>query len=94
MVGVLRLQLGVAAIGTQNFMNDSHSASLAELETQLLRDPFNHVTRLAYARSLLAAGREPDALTQYDLARKGGAIPVLEEFERLLNEVLAVGARP
>jgi SpoVK/Ycf46/Vps4 family AAA+-type ATPase len=64
-------------------MNDSHSPSLIELEAQLLRDPFNHATRLAYARSLLAAGREPDALSQYDLARKGGAVPALEEFERL-----------
>ena len=64
-------------------MNDSHPPSLAELEAQLLRDPFNHATRLAYARALLSAGREPDALTQYDLARKAGTTPALDEFERL-----------
>jgi SpoVK/Ycf46/Vps4 family AAA+-type ATPase len=58
------------------------SATLAELEAQLLRDPFNQEARLAYARALLAAGREADALAQYDLARKGGAAP-LDEFERL-----------
>ena len=56
--------------------------TLGELEAQLLRDPFNQEARLAYARALLAAGRETDALAQYDLARKSGAAQ-LEEFERL-----------
>jgi SpoVK/Ycf46/Vps4 family AAA+-type ATPase len=64
-------------------MNHQTPPALAELETQLLRDPFNHATRLAYAHALLAAGRDADALAQYDLARRGGATPALDEFERL-----------
>ena len=32
---------------------------------------------------MLAAGRETDALAQYDLARKANATPALDEFERL-----------
>jgi SpoVK/Ycf46/Vps4 family AAA+-type ATPase len=64
-------------------VTDTPTTPLAELEAQLLRDPFNHAVRLAYARALLAAGRDPDALAQYDLVRKGGATPELEEFERL-----------
>ena len=64
-------------------MNDNHIPALAELEARLLRDPFDNVTRLAYARALLTAGRETDALAQYDLARKANATPALEEFERL-----------
>jgi SpoVK/Ycf46/Vps4 family AAA+-type ATPase len=64
-------------------VTDTTTTPLAELEAQLLRDPFNHVVRLAYARALLSAGRDPDALAQYDLVRKGGATPELEEFERL-----------
>jgi transitional endoplasmic reticulum ATPase len=63
-------------------MNDGRP-SLAELEAQLLRDPFNAVTRLVYARALLATGRNDDALAQYDLARKQGATPQLDEFETL-----------
>jgi len=59
-----------------------NSPTLAELEAQLLRDPFNQEARVAYARALLAAGREADALAQYDLARKAGAVQ-LEDFERL-----------
>lgn len=64
-------------------MNDNHIPALAELEARLLRDPFDNVTRLAYARALLTAGRETDALAQYDLARKANATPALDEFERL-----------
>jgi hypothetical protein len=45
--------------------------------------------RLAYARALLAVGRETDALAQYDLARKANATPALEEFERLRAAPLA-----
>jgi SpoVK/Ycf46/Vps4 family AAA+-type ATPase len=63
-------------------VND-HRTGLAELEASLLRDPFNAATRLEYARALSAAGRPADALTQYDLARKAGDTPALEEFERL-----------
>jgi len=63
-------------------MNDSRNP-LSELEAQLLRDPFNAAARLDYARALLAATRPEDALTQYDLARKQGATPALEEFEAL-----------
>jgi len=63
-------------------MNDGRPV-LAELEAQLLRDPFNAATRLVYAQALLAAGRDDDALAQYDLARKQGATPQLEEFEAL-----------
>jgi len=62
-------------------MNDD-TPTLNDLEAQLLRDPFNQATRLAYARALLVAGREPDALAQYDLARKAGA-PAMDEFEKL-----------
>jgi len=62
-------------------MNDS--STLAEFEARLLRDPFDNVARLAYARALLAASRETDALAQYDLARKANATPPLDEFERL-----------
>ena len=58
-------------------------SALAEFEARLLRDPFDNVTRLAYARALLAASRETDALAQYDLARKANATPPLDEFERL-----------
>jgi len=58
-------------------------STLAEFEARLLRDPFDNVTRLAYARALLAASRETDALAQYDLARKANATPPLDEFERL-----------
>jgi len=58
-------------------------STLAEFEARLLRDPFDNVTRLAYARALLDASRETDALAQYDLARKANATPPLDEFERL-----------
>ncbi len=56
---------------------------ISELEAQLLRDPFNGGARLDYARELLAAARPADALAQYDLARKQGATPTLDEFEAL-----------
>src|SRR4051812_1525266 len=82
LVGLLHLQLGVAAADPENLMNDGH-APLAALEAQLLRDPFNAGARLEYARALLEAARPADALTQYDLARKQGAPPALEEFEAL-----------
>jgi SpoVK/Ycf46/Vps4 family AAA+-type ATPase len=55
---------------------------LQALESQLLRDPFNGDARLEYARLLLAAGRENEALAQYDLLRKQGT-PELVEFEAL-----------
>jgi SpoVK/Ycf46/Vps4 family AAA+-type ATPase len=61
-------------------MNDP---TLHELEAQLLRDPFNTAARLDYARALLDAAREADALAQYDLARKHGNTPELAEFEAL-----------
>lgn len=61
-------------------MNDPR---LSELEAQLLRDPFNTEARLDYARALLEARRETDALAQYDLARKHGNSPELPEFEAL-----------
>lgn len=61
-------------------MNDPR---LSELEAQLLRDPFNTEARLDYARTLLEARRETDALAQYDLARKHGNSPELPEFEAL-----------
>lgn len=64
-------------------MNDHGNPSLAELEAQLLRDPFNAAARLAYARGLLAAARAADALVQYDLVRKSGGTPPLDEFELL-----------
>ena len=57
--------------------------TLAELEARLLRDPFDNAARVEYARALLAAGRESDALAQYDLARKSNATGPLDEFERL-----------
>jgi len=57
--------------------------SLQEFEAQLLRDPFNSVARLAYARALLAAQRSGDALAQYDLLRQQNATPALPEFEVL-----------
>ncbi len=63
-------------------MNDT-PRTLAELEAKLLGDPFDTATRLEYARALLAASRETDALTQYELARKHGNAPPLDEFERL-----------
>jgi SpoVK/Ycf46/Vps4 family AAA+-type ATPase len=72
----------MAATDPENPMNDSRNP-LSELEAQLLRDPFNAAARLDYARALLAATRPEDALTQYDLARKQGATPALEEFEAL-----------
>jgi SpoVK/Ycf46/Vps4 family AAA+-type ATPase len=56
---------------------------LAALEAQLLRDPFNTDARLEYARALLEARRDADALAQYDLARKHGNSPELPEFEAL-----------
>ncbi|HEX6636648.1 MAG TPA: ATP-binding protein [Steroidobacteraceae bacterium] len=56
---------------------------LVALEAQLLRDPMNGVARMEYARLLLAAGEPPAALEQYDLARKMGATPAIEEFEAL-----------
>jgi SpoVK/Ycf46/Vps4 family AAA+-type ATPase len=56
--------------------------TLAQLEAQLLRDPFNAGVRLEYARALLAAQRTDDALAQYDLARKQGEAAD-EQFERL-----------
>lgn len=61
-------------------MNDTR---LAALEAQLLRDPFNTDARLEYARALLEARRDADALAQYDLARKHGNSPELPEFEAL-----------
>jgi SpoVK/Ycf46/Vps4 family AAA+-type ATPase len=66
----------------ENPVNDGRR-SLSELEAQLLRDPFNTRARLDYAHALLAAARTDEALTQYDLARKQGATPALEEFESL-----------
>ncbi|HEX5161449.1 MAG TPA: ATP-binding protein [Steroidobacteraceae bacterium] len=57
--------------------------TLAEFEARLLRDPFDNATRVEYARALLAAGRDSDALAQYDLARKANATGPLDEFERL-----------
>jgi SpoVK/Ycf46/Vps4 family AAA+-type ATPase len=72
----------VATLDPEAPVND-RSHLLAELEAQLLRDPFNAAIRLDYARALLAAARSEDALTQYDLARKAGATPMFEEFEAL-----------
>jgi SpoVK/Ycf46/Vps4 family AAA+-type ATPase len=72
----------MALAGTEGPVND-HTGSLAELEAALLRDPFNAARRLDYARALLAASRVADALVQYDLARKSGDSPALDEFERL-----------
>jgi len=63
-------------------VNDARTP-LSELEAQLLRDPFNVDARLEYARALLQASRPADALAQYDLVRKQGATPALEEFEAL-----------
>jgi SpoVK/Ycf46/Vps4 family AAA+-type ATPase len=64
-------------------MNDTTLPRLAELEAQLLRDPFNTTARVEYAKALLADGRSSDALAQYDLARKHGGTPSLPEFENL-----------
>jgi transitional endoplasmic reticulum ATPase len=64
-------------------MNDTTPPGLGELESRLLRDPFDHTLRLEYARALLRAGREADALGQYDLVRKANGTPPLDEFERL-----------
>jgi SpoVK/Ycf46/Vps4 family AAA+-type ATPase len=64
-------------------MNDDRPSRLAELEATLLRDPFNNGARLDYARALLEADRDTDALAQYDLARKHGGGAPLDEFERL-----------
>jgi SpoVK/Ycf46/Vps4 family AAA+-type ATPase len=64
-------------------MNDGGDGELGALESALLRDPFNAAKRLDYARALLGAGRQADALAQYELARKSGDTPALEEFERL-----------
>ena len=62
----------------------SHQDSrLAELESQLLRDPLNTAARLEYARLLLAAQDKAAALEQYDVARKMGGTPELPEFEAL-----------
>ena len=66
------LQLGLAAAHPPHPVNH-RTRRLAELEAQLLRDPFNTPRRLEYARLLLAAGRETAALKQYDLARKSAA---------------------
>src|SRR5678816_3641600 len=81
LAGLCHLQLGLAAADPPHPMNSP--STLAEFEARLLRDPFDNVTRLAYARALLAARRETDALAQYDLARKANATPPLDEFERL-----------
>jgi SpoVK/Ycf46/Vps4 family AAA+-type ATPase len=62
-------------------LNDA-AARLAALEAQLLRDPFNRDARVEYARALLAARREADALAQYDIARTAGA-EAIDEFETL-----------
>ena len=64
-------------------MKDLDPPALAELEAQLLRDPFNTDARLDYARALLSAGRAADALAQYDLVRKHGNTPEMREFEAL-----------
>jgi SpoVK/Ycf46/Vps4 family AAA+-type ATPase len=56
---------------------------LTALEAQLLRDPLNGTARVEYARLLLQAGEPPAALEQYDLARKMGATPAIDEFEAL-----------
>ena len=56
---------------------------LAALEAQLLRDPLNGAVRMDYARLLLQLGESPLALEQYDLARKLGATPAVDEFEAL-----------
>jgi hypothetical protein len=48
-------------------MNDNQIPALAELEARLLRDPFDNVTRLAYAR----CRRGGNGRAQYDLARRG-----------------------
>jgi SpoVK/Ycf46/Vps4 family AAA+-type ATPase len=64
-------------------MNDLDPPVLADLEAQLLRDPFNSDARLDYARALLSAGRAVEALAQYDLVRKQGNTPQLREFEAL-----------
>jgi SpoVK/Ycf46/Vps4 family AAA+-type ATPase len=64
-------------------MNDPHAPGLEDLEAQLLRDPFNHAVRLAYARALLAVHRDGDALAQYDLVRRQDGTPELAEFEVL-----------
>jgi hypothetical protein len=55
----------------------------AELEQQLLRDPLNAAARLEYARLLLGSHETMAALEQYDVARRLGATPVIEEFEQL-----------
>ena len=60
-----------------------HDPRLAELEAQLLRDPLNAPVRLEYARLLLAQNDESAALEQYDVARKLGGTPLLDEFEIL-----------
>jgi SpoVK/Ycf46/Vps4 family AAA+-type ATPase len=59
------------------------SPRLAELEAQLLRDPLNAAARVEYARLLLEQQRTEAALEQYDVARKLGGTPALEEFETL-----------
>lgn len=56
---------------------------LVELEAQLLSEPLNVVARIEYARMLLSAHNERAALQQYDVARKLGSTPALEEFESL-----------
>jgi SpoVK/Ycf46/Vps4 family AAA+-type ATPase len=56
---------------------------LVALEAQLLRDPLNGSVRMDYARLLLELEELPAALEQYDLARKLGATPAVEEFEAL-----------
>src|SRR5882672_5811858 len=60
-----------------------HDPRIAELEAQLLRDPLNGPVRLEYARLLLAQDDESAALEQYEVARKLGGTPLLEEFEAL-----------
>jgi len=65
---------------------------LAELEVQLLRDPLNAPARLEYARLLLAVDDESAALQQYEVARKLGGTPLLEEFEALRAPPPAVPA--
>ena len=85
------LQLGMAA--THQAHPVTHrDPRLAELEVQLLRDPLNAPARLEYARLLLAVDDEPAALQQYEVARKLGGTPLLEEFEALRAPPPAVPA--
>jgi SpoVK/Ycf46/Vps4 family AAA+-type ATPase len=74
-------------------MNDQNTPALAQLEAQLLHDPFNSAARLDYARALLGAARALDALAQYDLVRKQNGTPEIPEFEALRAPPTAPAAR-